>query len=144
MTEVHFYTGLPDKVQYACTLVSKVVRRGKRVVVFSGDVQQMARFDQMLWSEPPLSFVPHVMSEDPLAAQTQVVMITKTPDDDEPLPHHDVLVNLDANLPKFFSRFAYLMELVNQNDADSEAARERWKFYKQRGYTIEHHPKTTR
>ncbi len=144
MTEVHFYTGLHDKVGYACSLVSKAVQRGKRVVVYSRDASLLQRFDQALWSAEPLSFVPHVMVDDQLAKQTPVVMTTQAPADDEPLPHHDVLVNLDAELPKFFSRFDYLMELVGQDDTDNQAGRQRWKFYKERGYAIQHHEKQAR
>jgi DNA polymerase-3 subunit chi len=142
MTEIHFYTGLSDKVSYACTLVSKAVQRGKRVVVFGSDAELLKRFDQALWSSEPLSFIPHVMHDDALAAATPVVLAACAPAEAEPLPHHEVLVNLDQTLPKFFSRFDYLMELVEQNEQDSQAARERWKFYKQRGYSIEHHQKT--
>jgi len=142
MTEIHFYTGLPDKVSYACNLVSKAVQRGKRVVVYASDAELLKRFDQALWSSEPLSFVPHVMQDDALAAVTPVVLVPCAPAEAEPLPHHEVLVNLDRNLPKFFSRFDYLMELIEKNEQDSQAARERWKFYKERGYCIEHHQKT--
>jgi len=141
MTEIHFYTGLPDKVSYACSLVSKAVQRGKRVVVYSGDAQLLKRFDQALWSSEPLSFIPHVMQDDALATVTPVLLAATAPEQAEPLAHHEVLVNLDQELPKFFSRFDYLIELVELDDQDSQAARERWKFYKQRGYTIEHHQK---
>jgi DNA polymerase-3 subunit chi len=142
MTEIHFYTGLSDKVGYACKLVTKAVQRGKRVVVFSRNSQCLKRFDQALWCAEPLSFVPHVMQDHPLAAETPVLLAATPPAEAEPLPHHEVLVNLDQELPKFFSRFDYLMELVEQDEQDSQAARDRWKFYKQRGYTIEHHEKT--
>ncbi|MCA3147786.1 MAG: DNA polymerase III subunit chi [Burkholderiales bacterium] len=142
MTEIHFYTGLPDKVSYACNLVSKAVQRGKRVVVYSRNAELLKRFDQALWSSEPLSFVPHVMQNDALAAVTPVLLAATAPEQAEPLAHHEVLVNLDQELPKFFSRFDYLMELVEQDEQDSLAARERWKFYKQRGYSIEHHQKS--
>lgn len=143
MTEVHFYTGLADKIHTACGLVGKAVQRGKRVVVFSSDAPTLTRFDQALWSFDPLSFVPHVSADDPLADQTPVLLLAQAPADDQALPHHEVLVNLDSALPKFFSRFDYLMELVGETEYESAAGRERWKFYKERGYTVQHHAKTT-
>jgi DNA polymerase-3 subunit chi len=142
MTKIHFYTGLPDKVSYACNLVSKVLQRGKRIVVYSRNDDLLKRFDQALWSFQPLSFVPHVMRDDTLAGITPVLLAATAPEPAEPLAHHEVLVNLDQELPHFFSRFDYLMELVGQDSQDNHAARERWKFYKDRGYSIEHHPKS--
>lgn len=141
MTEVHFYTGVTDKTLFACNLVKKAVERGRKVVVYASDAQALARFDQALWTFDPISFVPHVQASDPLAARTPVVLTRDG--DTEPetpgMPHHEVLINLDAQWPKFFSRFDFLMEIVGEADDDQAAGRARWKFYKERGYKLEHH-----
>ena len=51
----------------------------------------------------------------------------------------EVLVNLHAAPPPYFSRFERLAEIVGA-DADAAAAgRERWKFYKARGYELRQH-----
>ena len=47
-----------------------------------------------------------------------------------------MLVNLHAVPPPFFSRFERLAEIVGLDEADIAAGRERWKFYKARGYEI--------
>ncbi|WP_028312830.1 DNA polymerase III subunit chi [Derxia gummosa] len=139
MTEVHFYTGVADPMRYACELIRRGVAKGRRLVVHDADRQRLARFDQALWTFEPLSFIPHVAAGDALAPRTPVIL---TPDGDagpEALPHHEVLVNLGGE-PKFFSRFDFLMEIVGRDPADAEAGRRRWKFYKDRGYRLEHHP----
>ena len=51
----------------------------------------------------------------------------------------DVLVNLDGNLPPAFSRFERLLEIVGTDEADRGPARERFKFYRDRGYAIAAH-----
>ena len=38
--------------------------------------------------------------------------------------------------PPFFSRFERLAEIVSLDEADIASGRERWKFYKARGYEI--------
>jgi DNA polymerase-3 subunit chi len=48
----------------------------------------------------------------------------------------DVLINLQAQHPPFFSRFRHLIELVGAEESDKIAARARFKFYRDRGYTI--------
>jgi DNA polymerase III subunit chi len=47
-----------------------------------------------------------------------------------------VLLNLGALLPTGFERFERLIELVGQDEADLQAARIRWKHYKDRGYAL--------
>ena len=145
MTEVHFYTGVEDKTLFACNLARKAVERGRKVVVHASDPAVLSRFDQALWTFDPLSFVPHVLATDPLADQTAVLLTADASADGAGLPasHHEVLVNLDAQWPKFFSRFDYLMEIVGEDDAERSAGRARWKFYAERGYKLEHHAKQT-
>jgi DNA polymerase-3 subunit chi len=52
------------------------------------------------------------------------------------LPHHDVLLNLGDEWPPFFASFERLLEVVGSDEADKERARERYAFYKKRGYDI--------
>ena len=55
-------------------------------------------------------------------------------------PHHEVLLNLNADVPEGFGRFDRLVEVVSaQDEADRSAARARWKHYASRGYAITRH-----
>lgn len=140
MTEVHFYTGVSDKTVFACRLASKAVERGRRVVVHASDAETLNRVDQALWAFDQTSFVPHVRTRDPLAAQTPVVLSHDA--DTGPstsLPHHEVLINLDHDWPRFFSRFEWLLEVIGTDEVDVQAGRARWKAYQDRGYKLEHH-----
>ena len=47
-----------------------------------------------------------------------------------------MLVNLALQTPSFFSRFERLIEVVTPADDDRAAARDRWRFYKERGYPL--------
>ena len=57
-----------------------------------------------------------------------------TPDDNQ-----EVLVNLAPVVPDFFSRFVRVAEVVPLDEAHRAAARENYKFYKERGYVLEYH-----
>ena len=50
-----------------------------------------------------------------------------------------MLVNLRDDWPPFFSRFERLIEIVSSEDQDRQLARERFKFYRDRGYEIRTH-----
>lgn len=131
MAEIKFYFNAPDRLATACSIVAKAVSQGRRVVVHAPEPQVAQRFDHMLWSLQPLSFVPHVAANSPLAARTPVV-IAQTLDK---LPHQDVLLNLDTEPPQGFEGFSTLVEIVSTNEADRQQARARWQAFKQQGHT---------
>lgn len=134
MTRVEFHHGARDKLASACRLVGELHAAGRRVVVYA-DEPLAAQFDRLLWTHPPTGFVPHCRIGGALADETPVV-VGKTLDN---LGHHDVLVNLDATLPPEFSRFDRLIEIVGTDEADRQPARERFRYYRERGYELASH-----
>jgi DNA polymerase III subunit chi len=109
---------------------------GRKVCVQLENDADAQRFDSLLWTYQQLKFVPHVRvkgASADLLAQTPVALLTP---DDEP-PHHDVLINLSSQWPKPFASFERLLEIVEHDDAQKNAARERYKFYKSRGFEIQ-------
>ncbi len=135
MTEVLFYTHANDKLQTACTLTAKALARKMRVMLFTADPAATDRLSSLLWSVPSTGFTPHCRSEDRLAPVTPVILDHRA----EPLVHDQVLINLCGETPSFFSRFQRLVEIVSLEEADREAARTRFRFYRDRGYEIRTH-----
>jgi DNA polymerase III subunit chi len=56
----------------------------------------------------------------------------------EKFPHHDLLISLHDECVPFFSRFERVIEIVGDDTEDSRMGRERYKFYKDRGYELRH------
>jgi len=135
MTQIDFYTHVQDKQLLACKLSAKALEQGLRVLVLAPDESEAARMDQMLWRIPATGFLPHCRARDPLADVTPVIV------DHDPgeLTHDQVLLNLGSERPVFFSRFQRLIEIVTADEADRLAARERFRFYRDRGYEIRSH-----
>lgn len=132
MTRIDFHFNVPDRIAYACRLARKVRSSGSQLVIHSSDPQILSRLDQALWTFSALDFLPHCHVSDRLASETPILLADTSCD----TPHHDVLVNLDAEQPEFFSRFERLIEIVTTEDEDVLAGRQRWKFYKDRGYQL--------
>lgn len=141
MTRIDFYV-LPDSaaegpLPTACRLCEKAVGSGKRVHVHAPDAQQAQDFDKLLWTYRQGGFIGHERAESvsetpPLAA----VLIGNS----EPLPsHQDVMINLGLDVPAFFSRFERVLEIVHGDAPARLKYRERFKFYRDRGYTLETH-----
>jgi DNA polymerase-3 subunit chi len=133
VTAIKFYHNAPDRLMAACSIATKAVRQGHRVVVHAPDPSMAQRFDTLLWTAQPLSFVPHVAADSPLAARTPIVIASRL---DNP-PHTDVLLNLsDDPVPDTFQRFDMLVEIVSQQDGDRQQARQRWQAFKEQGHAI--------
>ncbi len=135
MTQIDFYTHVEDKLKTACVLAAKAFARGLKVTVYCPDPDTAHRFDRMLWTMHSTGFVPHCAPDDPLAAETPVIVDCRG----EPLLHDEVLLNLRPEQPSFFSRFQRLIEVVSRDDGDRATARERFRFYRDRGYEIRTH-----
>jgi DNA polymerase-3 subunit chi len=56
-----------------------------------------------------------------------------------PLPHHEILLNLAQSMPEGYETFERVIEVVGLGEEDKTHARERWKTYSQRGYTLVKH-----
>ncbi|HEX4985451.1 MAG TPA: DNA polymerase III subunit chi [Burkholderiales bacterium] len=136
MTEVLFYTHAEDKLKTACTLTAKALSRGMRVMLLTPDAAATEKLSALIWSVPSTGFVPHCRSNHRLAPVTPVIVDHVVA---EPLLHDQVLVNLCDETPAVFSRFQRLVEIVGTDDADREAARARFRFYRDRGYEIRTH-----
>ena len=133
MTRISFLHGAGDRIQSAAQWLQQAWGERLAVLVFVPDAEQAARLDRVLWTQPALSFVPHCRSDSPLADETPILLTDRL---DDPAQEH-CLLNLSNDLPPTFSRFEHLVEIVSTHDADRLPARERFKFYRDRGYAIE-------
>ncbi|MGB8856751.1 MAG: DNA polymerase III subunit chi [Burkholderiales bacterium] len=135
MTEILFYTHVENKLHTACEISSKVLRSKRKMLVFAQDESAAAKIDRLLWTIPAVGFMPHCDAEHPLATETPIVISC----DPDKLAFDDVLLNLHDEVQPFFSRYQRVIEIVSTDPADSAAARARYKFYKDRGYSITSH-----
>lgn len=135
MTQIDFYTHVDDRFRVACTLSAKAYSRGMRVVVYAPDPEVASSVDRLLWTVPATGFVPHCPEDHTLAPRTPVI-VQRRP---ENFSCDELLINLDHALPTFFSRFQRLVEIVGLDESDRQAARERYRFYRDRGYDIRSH-----
>jgi len=135
VTSIDFYFNAEDRLQVACRLAAKAFSQKKRMVIYAPEGDSASRVDKMLWTWQAIGFVPHVAAADELAAETPVLIATG---DDTP-PGCGLLLNLSSGTPPHFARFERLLEVVSADAAERAAARERYRFYQERGYRIANH-----
>ena len=137
MTRIDFYFNAPDKLGTAVKLARKAYANKNHLLIYTRDHAQLDAIDRLLWSAPPTGFVPHCRAGHKLAAQTAILLTSDAALDATAMPHHEVMINLDQEQPAQFSRFERLLEIVSRDDEDDRMrARERLRFYRDRGYEI--------
>jgi DNA polymerase-3 subunit chi len=134
MTKVDFYTGSEDKLRTACHLSHKALQNGLRVLLHMHDESTADALDQLLWHYPATAFIPHCRCHEPGAGDMPVVIAHQG----ESFPHSEVLISLHTACLPFFSRFERVIEIVSQDAEDARLGRERYGFYRDRGYEMRH------
>ena len=142
MTKIDFYTGSTDKLRTACQLSHKAMQNGVRTIISAHDAVSADALDKLLWHYPATAFIPHCRSDATEADQMPVLSMSKWPvvlsHGNDKFPHHDLLISLHSECLPFFSRFERVIEIIGNDAEDSRLGRERYKFYKDRGYELHH------
>jgi DNA polymerase III subunit chi len=137
VTRVGFYVvqaaQASDRLRVAARLADKALAQGHRIYINAVDKAQAEALDELLWSFRPASFLPHGLAG---SEQSEQIAIGWGQD---PGNHNDLLINLQLDIPAFFSRFKRVAEVVTQDEDSLSALRKSWVFYKDRGYQLEKH-----
>ena len=142
MTRVDFYiaesNAAGSREQIACRLVDKAYRLGHRIYVHTDTAEQAKRINDLLWTFQAGSFIPHELNN----ATSETAAPVLIGYDGSPHPGWEVLINLAAAVPTFFSSYARVAEVVDQSETVKAQTREHYRFYRDRGYPIETHTLT--
>ena len=143
MTRVDFYI-LEDardqaRERFACRLIDKAFRLKNRVYVHAGSDAAAQRLDALLWTWSDSSFVPHLIDAPGLDPELAGATPVRIGAGDEPGFEAELLVNLGDEVPGFFSRFDRVAEIVSADAGARAAMRERYRYYRDRGYELNNH-----
>jgi DNA polymerase-3 subunit chi len=122
-----------QRLQVAARLADKAFGQGHRIYINAESKVQAAALDEILWSFRPASFLPHALAGEEHSDQVAIGW------GQDPGNHNDLLINLQLEIPPFFSRFRRVAEVVTQDEVSLAALRRSWVFYKDRGYQMEKH-----
>jgi DNA polymerase-3 subunit chi len=139
MTKIDFYI-TPDsspqaREQLACRLANKAYQSGSSVYIHTESEQQAKSMDDKLWIFQAGSFIPHELYQPGSEPGVPVLIGHQA----EPEITRDFMINLCHQVPIFFSRFLRVAELVDSNVDCKALARERFRFYRERGYPLQSH-----
>jgi DNA polymerase-3 subunit chi len=120
-----------------CRLVEKAYLAGQRVFVWLEDTASLAAFDELLWTFADRSFVPHENAREtpqweecPVLLGCQNVAATG----------YDLLLNLGGEPPAAsLEQVPRIIEILDAEPARRQAARERYRRYRERGVNPQTH-----
>lgn len=142
MTQVDFYVLASDsddaRLRLACRIVDKASESDQHVFINATSDVEAQKLDELLWTFSQGSFIPHKIMRDGIdAAPSEPVVIGLNRG---PLGERwDLLINLAADVPEFFSRYRRVAEVVDGNETRRAQSRDRYRFYRDRGYTLNTH-----
>lgn len=141
MTQIDFYILSGDspeeRLRFACRLTDKARQRDYRVFLNAESAGMAEKLDQTLWTFSAGSFIPHRRLTSDADAIIEPVVIGH--EQEPPDAKWDVMINLAVQVPDFFSRYQRVAEVVDSNEERRKQARERFRFYRERGYELRTH-----
>jgi DNA polymerase-3 subunit chi len=142
VTQVDFYILDSDsddaRLRLACKIVDKATQLDNHVFIHATSDDEARQIDELLWTFSQGSFIPHrilrsELTEPPL--EPVLIGVNQQPGSGR----WDVLINLAGDVPDFFSRYQRVAEVVDANATRREQSRERYRFYRDRGYKLNTH-----
>jgi len=142
VTQVDFYILASDsddaRLRLACRIVDKATEADQHVFINATSDVEAQKLDELLWTFSQGSFIPHKIVHDGIETapiEPVVIGLNRGPLGER----WDLLINLAAEVPEFFSRYRRVAEVVDGNDARRAQSRDRYRFYRDRGYTLNTH-----
>lgn len=139
MTRVSFYilksTAAAKRQEFACRLAEKAYQQGHQVYIHTASAAEAQQLDEALWAFRADSFVPHQCLTDNNDSDSPILIGHQS----APPRLMDVMINLAEQQPLFFSQFERVAEIVDDNESIKQAGRERYQFYRHRGYELQTH-----
>lgn len=145
MTQVDFYiladTAAEARLTFACRLAGKAVQRELDVFVLAESEADARKLDELLWTFAQNSFIPHRFAWDaeskPVAEPVIIGCANRKGDDDA--HDWDLMINLSGDVPDEFGRYERLAEVLDTDPTRREHGRERYRYYRDRGYDLKTH-----
>jgi len=119
-----------SRLQLACRVTEKAFHAGLRVLVWCRAADELARFDELLWTFSDRSFVPHeALTAADVAVQAPVVLSAGI----EPAVLPDMVVNLDPDVPPIALRAPRVAEFIDGAETRRAEGRARFRRYREQG-----------
>lgn len=124
-----------NRARLACQVAEKAYNSGYSVYIFTSSDEQAAALDDLLWSFRQDSFVPHERYPR-VSVETSPVLLGTAP---PAAVSAQVLINYTNTLPDAWENYERLIEVVDTDVQVLTASRQRFRHYRNSGFSPEIH-----
>lgn len=121
----------------ACELAAEQWRMNKRVLIVCENQQQAEKLDEALWRKDPHQFVPHNLAGEGPRYGAPVELCWPEKRGNAP---RAVLINLQSQFVDFATAFHEVIDFVPHEETLKQLARERYKVYRNVGFSLKTTP----
>ena len=140
LTRIDFYYDVKDRLSFASRITrklyyEKVISAKRPLVIRCKDRSHCEEVSYSIHHFSKKDFLPCADFSDKSADLFPIILSTVS---EIPLWVDDivVLLNLDTKIEITFSSYCRVIEIVDQTELNRQKGRERYKYYKERGYEI--------
>lgn len=127
------------RLPFVCKLVEKIYHLDKQIYIHCTSQGQADHISKSLWSARKESFLAHdIISKQDSSTSPETPSPIEIGYNDSP-KYPDVMINLADDIPSFVGRFNRVVELVSGDEQIKAKARERYAYYRERGYPLKTH-----
>ena len=130
MTYIDFYFNVENKFNKIHEIIEREIVRKRKIFIHVDDLSGAKALSDFLYTASLASFLPHSIGHYEEMAAIHI-------DWDHKFVSDDFMINLKSEILPSFSRYLRLIEIVSLNEEDKKTARDRLKFYRDRGYEIQ-------
>ena len=129
------HVGNEARTRLACQLIEQLYQQQKSVFVQVDSESAALHLDDLLWTFKDQAFIPHEICtpDSPSAPVIKILIGT----DRSPTHVQPTLINLTEHMPAQMEGVTQLIEIVDAEPAHKQAARERYKQYRELGHQLE-------
>ena len=141
MPRVDFYVlgevGTQAQHRFACKLAEQAFDAGTRMYLRTASQAESVALDELLWTFSDRAFLPHEITGSNPPSHALVAAAIGT--DAAPEGYRGLLINTAADVPADAAEFEQIAEIVDADPGRKQLARERFRQYRERGWTLESH-----
>ncbi len=141
MPRVDFYVlgeaGTQVQHRYACRLTEQAFESGSRIFLRTASAADSAALDELLWTFSDRTFLPHEIAGP--ASPTHPLIAALIGEGSAPDGYRSLLINVAGDVPADAGQFERIAEIIDADPGRKQLGRERFRQYRERGWTLESH-----
>jgi DNA polymerase-3 subunit chi len=136
--EFHILSSAGDDARrrHACQLVDQACQQNKPVFVRVESDADAQNLDELLWTFRDQAFIPHEVMTPQSPSHPRIMALIGL-NESVPASFQSLLINLSNDIPVQIDDALQVIEVVDADPEHKRQARERYKAYRERGFTLE-------